>query len=613
MQINGEYQTSNLFGLNGVLFNNPFKNFLFEFSRPVIKRVLALNKLENIYGALPRKQGVDFYELLLNHLEISLSIKDSDLKKIPNKGPILVVANHPFGAIEGVVMAHVLKKVRNDVKILANQLLSCIPDIRSDLITVDPFGTLSSVRSNIKGMKQSIEWLQAGGILGTFPAGEVSHLQLDKRQITDPEWSESIARLIRKSGSHVLPIYFKGSNRMFFQLAGLLHPRFRTALLPTEFLNKQNQSIELRIGSTINHEKLCHLKRDEDLIDYLRKRTYLLQFRKENDKKMNENYEEKPFEKHSNQHLMRFMKGDKLNEEIENLPLKQILIDTKQYLVFWARAAQIPSLMQEIGHLRAVTFQECGAGTSDELDLDLHDWHYHQLVLWDKDEQVVIGSYRIGQVDDILRNQGISGLYTNTLFHFDKKFWRNGDSVLELGRSFIRKEYQKNFYSLNMLWKGIGQYLVQFPRYRYLMGPVSISNRYERVSRQLMVAFLNSKKYRHPRAKYLKPRHPFKFKISKKWDEKAFTEIFQDIEELNTLVLEIESDQRGVPILFKHYLKLGGKFLGFNLDPDFGNVLDGLIWVDLVKTNSHILKRFMGKEDCQYYINYHEETMESEN
>ena len=158
--------------------------------------------------------------------------------------------------------------------------------------------------------------------------------------------------------------------------------------------------------------------------------------------------------------------------ELAALPPDQLLVSEKEFDVFYARATQIPGMMREIGRLREIAFREVSEGTGKPCDLDAFDHTYSHLFLWNRPEQQLVGAYRIGPLDTILQSSGVKGLYTNTLFKFKPGFLEQLGSALELGRSFIRPEYQRKFGCLTLLWKGIGGFLARHPQYHVLFGPV---------------------------------------------------------------------------------------------------------------------------------------------
>lgn len=211
--------------------NENRKNIL-SFLKHPIERVLSLRGCEKIYERISNLDTpLAFMRGLLSEMNISTTTTGEQRTLIPPEGPVIVIANHPFGAIEGIILAELLCSIRPDVKAMANFLLERIPQLKDLFISVDPFASRKSVRSNVRPMRDAIRWVRGGHMLMVFPAGEVSHIKLSKREISDPVWNAGVSKIVKKAKAPVLPVFFQGSNSAFFQLAGLLHPRFRTAML----------------------------------------------------------------------------------------------------------------------------------------------------------------------------------------------------------------------------------------------------------------------------------------------------------------------------------------------------------------------------------------------
>jgi putative hemolysin len=559
-------------------------------------KLLLLDRFNELYDEVRRKSGgQSFVELFLETMHVRPAASDADLALVPKSGPVVAVANHPFGLVEGAVLAAMLGAVRSDVKILANHLLASLPEARKYCIFVDPFGEADSIRMNLSGLKSSIAWLRQGGLLGIFPAGEVAHLNLKERAVVDPEWNHNIARLIRLTGATVLPVYFLGANSALFQLLGFLHPRVRTALLPHELLNKHHRPIELRIGKPIGPEKVRSFQDDVALTRYLRHRTYLLKNREA----------VKPARRFALEVSAPAGLGvaESMAREIAQLGQDRVLAESGDFQVLLGKAIEMPSVLEEIGRLREIAFRTVGEGTGESVDLDSFDRYYWHLFVWNRMTQEVVSAYRLGPSDEIVERRGPGGLYTNQLFAWKSPFLERIQPALELGRSFVRVEYQKTFAPLLLLWRGIGQFLVRNPKYRVLFGPVSISADYTRASRQLMVGFLNTYHQSPDLARLVAARNPFRVSPKMRTHELVSTAVW-DIEELSALIADIEIDRKGVPILLKQYLKLGGELVAFNVDRNFSNALDGLIVVDLHKTDPRVLQRYMGVEGAASYLGY---------
>jgi putative hemolysin len=557
-----------------------------------IEKLFLLDRLDRIYADVPGAGTRWIADHPLALLNVQPRVSERDLALIPKQGPVVAVANHPFGLIEGAILASILLSIRPDVKIMANHLLAAMPQASQLCIFVDPFGGESAARSNHKGLKDAIAWLKQSGLLAVFPAGEVSHLNLKERSITDPEWNHNVARLIRITGATVLPVYFLGANSALFQLLGCLHPRMRTALLPHEFFNKHDRTIEVRIGSPIAPAKIRAYQDDQALIRYLRHRTYLLQNR-EAPRQIQPAVSEPPAAS---------VPAELLAGEVAKLAPVRTLVETDDFLVLLAKAREIPNVLHEIGRLREVTFREVGEGTGKPIDLDRFDEHYWHLFVWSRRANEVAGAYRLGPSDEILARFGPKGFYTSQLFQWKRSFLDRISPALELGRSFVRPEYQKTYAPLLLLWKGIGEYLTRNPQYKLLFGPVSISNGYTAASRNLMVKFLRAYRQSPELTPLVQARNPFRQRSSKMTDEFAGATVW-DVEELSAQIADMEMDRKGVPVLLKQYLKLGGELVAFHVDRRFADALDGLIVVDLRKTDARVLERYMGKKGAAQYLN----------
>ncbi|WP_305041531.1 lysophospholipid acyltransferase family protein [Geoalkalibacter sp.] len=588
-------------------FHGPLKRKLFNPIGRGVEHLLSLAECRRLYAGMPTRSAHNFCGEVLNLLGISAKAGAEDLGRVPASGPLLVVANHPFGAADGLILLHLLEQIRPDTRVMANSLLARIPEMRDRLISVDPFAGEGSARANIAPLRACLRWLRQGGAVILFPAGEVSHVRLRDRGITDPPWSTTLGRLVKQTSATVLPVYFPGGNSLLFQGLGLLHKRVRTALLPHELLNKRRQNIEVRIGAPIPFRRLAH-RTDTEITDYLRTRTYLLEQRRPQDPG------HEPKKAGIFAPLIPEVCPDSLQEEIDRLPRAQRLAENGPYEVWQARAGQIPCLLQEIGRLRELTFRGVGEGTGRALDLDRFDKFYSHLFLWNGQTRELVGAYRLGRSDHLLAEQGLAGLYTRTLFHYERSFLDQLGPALELGRSFVRPEYQKSYQPLMLLWKGIGRFVTEHPQYAVLFGPVSISSDYAPASRRLMAASLSRSCTLPELSRLVKARRPLRLKHTRLpgCPNQATRELLANFDEIASVVADLEPEGRGVPVLLRQYLNLGGKILSFSLDEDFGDVLDGLILVDLRQTEMKTLERYCGREGAARFLAYHQTTQIAE-
>jgi putative hemolysin len=568
----------------------------FSLLRPIVDHLLALPTLDRLYRAVPL-DGRTFWDRALEALDVTINVSDEDAHRIPQDGPLVVVANHPFGGVDGLALASVISRARPDVRLLGNAVLDRIPELRGAAFFVDLYGQSSAKAQNAAAMRAAMRWVSRGGALAMFPAGEVSHVSSADGLKVDREWSTAVARLATRADATVLPVFFHGANSRLFYFAGRMHPALRTALLVRELLRQRGRAIHLRIGSPISPARLRRLDDARAQTDYLRTRTYALgapAARRHN-----------PAPSSSRERIADPEPVPAMAQEVAALPSEQILLRSGTFTVCMASAAELPHVLREIGRLRELAFRAVGEGSGRTRDLDRFDAHYQHLIVWNHERGEVVGAYRVGQTDDILRRFGVDGLYTSTLFRYDRRLLVDIGPALELGRAFVRPEYQRDYSPLLLLWKGIATFVARTPRYRVLFGTVSISSDYQSLSQQILARFLYATSFRPDLAERVRPRNPPPFLRDGRGVPAMAGAVARTIADVGALVAEIESDGKGVPVLLRQYLKLNARLLGFNVDSAFGGVLDGLMMVDLMDVERDMLARYMGKAGALAFLARH--------
>ena len=575
---------------------------------PLAEKLLSVDKVRNLYRRVRESRNGFRLENLLSEMRVELRVDAGDSARIPAKGRVVVVANHPFGVLDGAVLAVLLTRVRPDVKVMTNFLLSDVPELQRHCIFVDPFHTDRSMDANRRALKEALCWLRQGGMLAIFPAGEVSHLQLPHAQIADPEWNDTAVRLIRRTGASALPVYFCGRNSVGFQILGMIHPRLRTAFLLNEFLQQEGKVVEVRVGREIPADCIAGLADNREAIDYLRWRSYLLGRRSGPQTPWAVEFRSKVVPKFQ-QPIAHAVTPALLQQELCALSHNRCLVQNDELAVYLLRASEGPNLQHELGRLREITFRAAGEGTRKRLDLDRFDSFYWHLLLWNSKTREVVGAYRVGNTAEIIAERGVEGLYTSTLFRYEERLFQKLGPALELGRSFVRAEYQRKYAPLLLLWKAIANLVARQPETPVLFGAVSVSNGYNRASREMIHRFFEERRKEDPvtreLAEMIEPRSPFRPGRVRGWDCRAMQRALRDLEELSQPISDVESDGKGLPILLRQYAKVGGKLLSFNVDRKFSNTLDGLVVVDLRQTQAGLLERFMGGEGAARFRAHH--------
>jgi putative hemolysin len=567
-------------------------------------KLAPVGRVRELYQRVRESSDGFRLENLLAEMRVELRVDAADSARIPAMGPVVVVANHPYGVLDGAILTVLLTRVRPDVKVMTNSLLGDVPELQQHCIFVDPFQTDRSVEANRRALKEALGWLQRGGMLAVFPAGEVSHMQLPQAQIADPVWNQTAIRLMRRTGASALPVYFCGRNSVGFQLLGMIHPRLRTAFLLQEFLQQEGKAVEVRVGSGITNDSIAGLSDDGQAIEYLRWRTYLLGRRRKPETSWPTAMRAKIVLR-TQEPVAPAVPAEWLAEELARLPQDRCLVENSDMAVYRVAASEGPRLLEELGRLREVTFRAAGEGSGKRRDLDRFDHYYWHLLLWHKSKRELVGAYRAGYTAEILAQHGLHGLYTSTLFRYDLRLFERLGPAIELGRSFVRPEYQRQYAPLLLLWKGIARLVAEHPETPVLFGAVSISNDYCPASREMIYRFFEARMRGDELAGMVEPRSPFRPVRLRPWDCRAMCRALRDLDDLSQPIGDVEIDGKGLPILLRQYAKVGGKLLGFNVDRTFSNVLDGLVVVDLRRTEAGVLERYMGRDGVARFRQHH--------
>jgi len=576
-----------------------------------VSRLTGVDHLEALYRQLPTGlRGAEFAVAALGKLGIIWECEAAEWDRVPATGPLVIAANHPYGGIDGLAAIAGLCARRPDLKVIATTSLASIPALQDLVIPVDNFGRAEHRGANVRSARCALRHVWGGGALLIFPAGEVAHLNLATRDIVDPPWKRSAITLIRAAKAAVVPLYVHGSNSLGFQLAGLVHPALRTVLLPREVANKRGLRLDLRVGAPLPASRIAASDSAERLGRMLRVRLYSLAAPRRTDGLPGGSTAARLEQRGSAREAASTEAPEPIAaapdpaaiaKDIERLPPSAKLATLGAIEIYLASGGQLGGVLGEIGRLRELTFREVGEGTGRSLDLDRFDQIYEHLVAWDAANQCVIGGYRLARIDAVRRRHGRAGLYLATLFDFHEPFFALLGPALELGRSFVRPEYQRSYAPLLALWRGIGEYVARNPRYSRLVGPVSVSAEYDGASRDLLVRYLRWHHFEPVMAALVRPRTPYR-PVPHLSVLVRELRALRTLDELSPLMRTSKAadaaDERGpgVPVLLRQYLKLGGRILGFNVDPAFAYCVDCLTLVDLARTPDAVLGKYMSPE-----------------
>lgn len=548
--------------------------------RPLSRGLLAgwsrWSRLPELHDFLERhrhQRGMALVESGLRMLDARYLVDDQERERIPQSGPVLVVANHPLGALDALLLLKCLTDIRPDVRIVANELLTDIEGLRDLLLPVPVFGG-SATRRNVGAIDAA---LARGEAVIVFPAARVS--RLGWRGVADGAWRKSFVSLARKARAFVLPVFVDARNSPLFYSAALIAGPLGTALLPGELMRRRGLRARIRIDHPLDPESLDALAANGvDAARVVRDAVHALPRR--------DNILPKRPEALRHRADLRFIRAElgRLTELGKTRDGKRILC---------GRLHPASALMRELAVARERTFRAVGEGTGLSSDVDRFDAHYEQILLWDDATQALVGGYRIAACAEVLAAHGIEGLYTSTLFRLDRPFVDRLDPAAELGRSFVVPEHWGSR-SLDYLWVGIGAWLRRHPGIRNLLGPVSISAALPADAQKLLVAFYG-RYFADPNgcAAALRPVDPGQF-------AGLFRNLDRDCAE-QVLKHNLAALGARIPTLYKQYVDLcepdGVRFLAFSTDPAFRDAVDGLVWLDLDRVQPRKRDRYLMAQD----------------
>lgn len=536
-----------------------------SFVQPVVellRRVACEERINATLAAAAPHSGFDFVERVLEQLRISYNLANTDRENIPIDGRVIIVANHPLGALDALALIDLIGSVRRDVKILANDILMQLEPLASLLLPLPVFGAGSA----LGGAREAYRALERDSALIVFPSGEVSRFH--PLGVRDGAWSPGFARLALKTGTPVLPVRIAAQNSPVFYGVSMLVKPLASLLLVREMFGASNARIGFNIGELVPRKALAESGlKPAQIAAQMRRHVYRIARRRPTvfPTSAAVAHPESPLAVRS-----ALKRAERLGETQDGKAI--LLLDAEKDC----------AAMREIGRLRELAFRRVGEGTGARRDLDRFDGHYRHLVLWDDNALAIVGAYRLGEAATILRERGTAGLYSSTLFEYAQPVPAFLDEAIELGRSFVQPAYWGSR-SLDYLWQGIGAYLRARPDVRYLFGPVSLSAALPGPAREWIAHY-----HRHHFSDgdaLARARNPFV--ISREVERAADAEWAgrSPTESLARLRERLTALDAHLPTLYRQYVDLcepeGVRFLDFGVDPSFGGCVDGLVRLDI--------------------------------
>jgi 1-acyl-sn-glycerol-3-phosphate acyltransferase len=541
-----------------------YPSFLYKSFIYFLKKIIHEKEINEFLEKNKRTIGIDFVELITEYFNFKYTISDKDKENIPAQGRVIIIANHPLGALDALALIKLVGEVRSDIKVIANDILYNVDQLKSMILPVDNMNR-KSTKHHIQAVYDALNNEEA---VIVFPAGEVSRAKVTG--IKDQKWQKGFLRFAHKTSSPILPVFIGAKNSFNFYAMSSMNKKLSTLFLVNEMFKQQDKTINFKIGEIIPFDSL-NLKNLK-----LETATKLLK-----------------------KHLYKVSKGKKgvfstmksiahpesrqdIKKELKEMRLLGETVDHKKIYLYEYSEGSI--ILKELGRLREITFRKVGEGSGKRRDHDEYDIYYQHIILWDDEDLEIVGSYRIANSNKVMELLGIEGFYTSTIFDFKEKFMPYFEDSIELGRSFVQPKYWGSR-ALDYLWYGIGAYLKEHENIKYMFGAVSLSSLYSKEAQNMILYFYERhfggySELAESRNRYL---------LSNK-EKKEFDEVFTGSnyrENFRTLKTNLQHYNATVPTLFKQYTELcedgGVKFLDFGIDPDFGDCMDGLILVDVDK------------------------------
>ncbi|WP_226068040.1 lysophospholipid acyltransferase family protein [Dickeya zeae] len=544
-----------------------------KWQRSILRTMLFETEIQDFAQRYPHLKGLDLVEQILDHFSLNCEMVEGDLENIPSQGPVVLVANHPIGSLDGLALLRTVASVRPDVRVVASQLLSYIGPLKNLFFSVDNF----SNRTRRHQLAAIQEHLAAEGAIIMFPAGEVSRMSL--KGIRDGHWHSGFIRMAAKARAPIVPIHISGRNSNLFYLSSLIYRPLSTLLLVREMFRQHGNRLRFRIGAQIPYSTWSQGEwQPNDLAARFRRHVYRLGHGKPGCFAG-----EKPIALPEERSL--------LKRALESCETLGTTPDGKKIYLYRRGSEDYVPILRELGRLREIAFRAVGEGTGKRRDLDSFDDDYLHLVLWDERELEIVGAYRFTPTARLLAEKDIGSLYSHSLFQYGEEMAPVLASGIELGRSFIQPKYWGKR-GLDYLWLGIGAYLARYPEYRYLFGPVSLSSTLPSTARDLLIAFYRL--HFAPSQMLARSRRPYPASLPDVLRQFEGDDYQQDLTRLKSMLSNMGCS---IPTLYKQYSEVcepgGVQFIDFGVDPDFNNCVDGLVLVDLQQLKPSRYQRYI--------------------
>jgi hypothetical protein len=493
---------------------------------------------------------------------ITLQIDAYDEKiLVRNPGAVFVCNQMAFGMDEWILV-NLLARYFADVQLL-HPYYSPLPRELKPLAILPKGIDLSDGFAGLRFSRRLTRACEKGtsvGLVLDFSENPIYHMGKNLQR-------NGVLRQLQRAGQPIVPIH------LITDAATHLNPLLRSIQVMPFMGASQSLTIRVRVGAVISPQEMTQFHKNRIWGQYLQARIFSLGTRFQ--------LSPEDFNQKKEQPIAAPLPPDELKQAFEQLDTRYIVTSRGQFDVYVAPFQALGNIMFEIGRLRELTFRTAGEGTGRPRDMDAFDLYYLQLIIYDRGEGKIAGGYRLGPGDVIFKRFGSPGFYVSNLFKLKQGFHPILQRAVELGRSYVVRDYQKHRLPLFLMWKGILCFLLENPHYRYLYGPVSISKDYTEASRSVIVEFVKKYFFDQEMSRLVEPRKPYRAKVPDVNTRLLAASMHGAFDALEDFVENIEPAHFKVPVLFRQYLKQNARFVAFNVDPNFADCLDGLMILDI--------------------------------
>jgi putative hemolysin len=516
---------------------------------PLVQQIIGSTQANRVFSSWNHLNIHQFLEEYKRHSNIQHDFLPDQLIRIPGKGASIILANHPTGISDAIVILDTLLKVRSDVKLLIPKYVSIPSPLAPYVITYEDQTLNQRPKLKEQALNICLSHLEKEQCLVIFTS---SKIWLDKKAYKRSQeafWSPLAKDLLTAHKGLVIPWAIKGKNSPLFYSLSKVHPLIHTGLIPRESLRRRFRPLYSSIGKPFR-------VRDNQTFNDVE-----LKIRLMTSPQPKINWPKGKI-RAKTQPIIQEISTISLEEEISLLGSP--LLRKGDNAIYITKASKGPHLIREIGRLRELTFRKVKEGTGKEIDLDSYDKDFHHLILWDHKAKCIVGAYRLGVGPELHEK----GSYRSILHDFYRQNEKNTEllsSTLVMGRAFVRPEYQQKIFPLFMLWQGIKIFVKERPKIRYLIGQTSLPNSYKDYSKLLICQFM----WRHHSdidlRKYFVPYYPLRIRpndLIEQWIEDSKPE---DFKRMDSIIECIEPSGDKLPMLFRRYIEQNAKCIGINI------------------------------------------------